>query len=618
MDFTVHGKLQTLPDDASFSAVFNMTRADFARLRKWKQDGILKEVAKVPPFTYKFPHARAKPAPSIDSEKLDWANLQGMQHSSDGTEGVIFVLLPNDEAVVVKAGQCMAAELFGSQLADHLGVRAPKVRLVKRDHAEGQAIHDAVLAFDERLAERNGKTRQMLSQPFYLIMEYAPGTSLEELHPGHELCLEIFGKVAATTSDDEGKGEQEDAVAAAAGGALSDRVQHICDELGRMVAYDFLINNFDRLPTVWDAKGNEGNVMLGKASAAKDGDDHITSVISIDNMAACIQEGFKAFEPTLAKMREAVEGMLMSESICSEAGTKATKVKAADATTPAPNAAKMRVQPAMDRIRVFLRDGKYAADGTTQLWLGLGRDIQSEGTRAIQASFLKTVQSDAYRQLVRDGLFKKWHDEIYRVFMLTGDDDRQDKVFKPGDRTWGLELVHPVWCEAVSRMCLQVAGGRAKALSLDGARGGGAAAGAGAGAAAGVAAGAAAACIATNNLRVQSSGPVSSPRLEQLRKQQRVRAPMRRGSSLLGTKPAPLHIVSHNARSILPLRADATMIINGQPFRVTATKGKHIPKLFAQKQRELGPPPDGERGFLMRSLSSFDKEETAAEEGKGD
>merc|ERR1740121_1799084 len=32
--------------------------------------------------------------------------------------------------------------------------------------------------------------------------------------------------------------------------------------LGRLMAYDMLINNFDRIPLVWSNEGNFGNVMI--------------------------------------------------------------------------------------------------------------------------------------------------------------------------------------------------------------------------------------------------------------------------------------------------------------------------------------------------------------------
>merc|ERR1712062_927972 len=34
-------------------------------------------------------------------------------------------------------------------------------------------------------------------------------------------------------------------------------------QLGRLMAFDMLINNFDRLPLAWSNEGNLGNIMLG-------------------------------------------------------------------------------------------------------------------------------------------------------------------------------------------------------------------------------------------------------------------------------------------------------------------------------------------------------------------
>merc|ERR1712113_1291903 len=51
-------------------------------------------------------------------------------------------------------------------------------------------------------------------------------------------------------------------------------------ELGRLMAFDTLINNFDRLPLAWSNEGNLGNVMLGSSLGVVVGIDQSVAPIS--------------------------------------------------------------------------------------------------------------------------------------------------------------------------------------------------------------------------------------------------------------------------------------------------------------------------------------------------
>merc|ERR1712151_577683 len=48
---------------------------------------------------------------------------------------------------------------------------------------------------------------------------------------------------------------------------------------GRFMAFDILINNFDRLPLTWSNEGNLGNIMLGSSSCAVVGIDQCVNPI---------------------------------------------------------------------------------------------------------------------------------------------------------------------------------------------------------------------------------------------------------------------------------------------------------------------------------------------------
>ena len=65
-----------------------------------------------------------------------------------------------------------------------------------------------------------------------------------------------------------------------------------CRILGRILALDVLTNNFDRLPCIWNNRGNAGNVLF-QGDAGEDNQPcsvstNSHSAIGIDNMVSCI------------------------------------------------------------------------------------------------------------------------------------------------------------------------------------------------------------------------------------------------------------------------------------------------------------------------------------------
>lgn len=122
--------------------------------------------------------------------------------------------------------------------------------------------------------------------------------------------------------------------------------------MGRVVAFDMLVNNCDRLPAIWSVGGNPGNVMFRK-------DD--SSLISIDNMPTCM--GRKADNAMVTDYLNKV---------------RATSI----AVLSQPNV----VHPDFAKIRSFLRDG-CSGHG----WLGLFIDVGDAGVCEIQHGFVEAV-----------------------------------------------------------------------------------------------------------------------------------------------------------------------------------------------------------------------------------
>ena len=63
-----------------------------------------------------------------------------------------------------------------------------------------------------------------------------------------------------------------------------------------MIGLDFITNNFDRFPVVWNNNGNPGNVMF-YGNMEEDGvaEEVANRIVAIDNMTSCISRSkFKA------------------------------------------------------------------------------------------------------------------------------------------------------------------------------------------------------------------------------------------------------------------------------------------------------------------------------------
>lgn len=285
----VGGELHRLPTEEAFVNAFAalgskagkkpITRAVFATYKGWKQRRLVKVLAEPLPFTYNFPHTNVKSWPLCSSEgdsvaTIPWERCQGVQRSSAGSEGVLFVELSNESAspwaVCIKAPAKVAAELYGTRLCQRLGISCPSMYMVSRDSEEGRSIVAALSKFDFKRPQNERHVPKVLkNHPFFLIIEYTPGIELAEQFPPHgdEWSQMVFG-------DSDQKSISSEVMP----------TSHVLESLGAIMAFDMFIHNHDRLPCIWDNKGNPGNVMF---------DASTNEPISIDNMMFCLDPHMK-------------------------------------------------------------------------------------------------------------------------------------------------------------------------------------------------------------------------------------------------------------------------------------------------------------------------------------
>lgn len=312
---------------------------------------------------YKFPHAQVVPL-GIGPEEgpPDLGECIGVAKSGEGKEGVLFIELPDDRAVVVKAPSELANEVFGAYLCDRFRqhVKSPNWKIISVDSDEGQSAIDAI-----REAPRPAAQDAMVNDFFegrthILVYEYMPATSLGENNKGRNGNDEWVNTVFGSHTQGEFTCHEE--------GNKNLR------RLGSLLAVDALLNNYDRLPCIWQNMGNTNNVMFMKNSG---------ELISIDTAISAITSNAKLvyFETVADLVRElAAEPLSQSE--------------------------------AFTKIRTLLRDGDPKAG-----WPGIGIDIGEKGVEKMQEGFLNAVHHavDGASQL--DGGLREWIDEAYQEFV---------------------------------------------------------------------------------------------------------------------------------------------------------------------------------------------------------
>merc|ERR1711904_548844 len=139
--------------------------------------------------------------------------------------------------------------LFAAKMADAMDVRTARMRVVSIEHQESAAIRSALHRATPAFADHGIQIWRIQSVPALIVMEYVSG------------CV-MMGVPA--------RDHLRDCKNAAS----------IWYGVGRLMAFDLLINNFDRLPLAWSNDGNLGNIMLSYASDSVVGIDQSVQTIT--------------------------------------------------------------------------------------------------------------------------------------------------------------------------------------------------------------------------------------------------------------------------------------------------------------------------------------------------
>eukprot|EP01113_Clastostelium_recurvatum_P039514 TRINITY_DN6041_c0_g1_i1.p1 TRINITY_DN6041_c0_g1~~TRINITY_DN6041_c0_g1_i1.p1 ORF type:complete len:398 (-),score=97.58 TRINITY_DN6041_c0_g1_i1:64-1257(-) len=186
--------------------------------------------------------------PCSDISRIDWSHVHHVKLSESGSGGVIFVVLQDvssslssssssSQSVVVIKGCLEVAQLmFTTDLARALSIPVPNVRLIQYTHPEWKDIKTKLATSHSCSETVKLKIKKELKRAFFVVMEFVSGQDIDSMQ--NEKRAEVFNQL------------------------------NTYHQMGQIIAYDLLINNYDRFPCIWANPGNPRNVIMTKQHTA--------------------------------------------------------------------------------------------------------------------------------------------------------------------------------------------------------------------------------------------------------------------------------------------------------------------------------------------------------------
>eukprot|EP01122_Echinamoeba_exundans_P014524 TRINITY_DN6600_c0_g1_i1.p1 TRINITY_DN6600_c0_g1~~TRINITY_DN6600_c0_g1_i1.p1 ORF type:complete len:380 (-),score=60.38 TRINITY_DN6600_c0_g1_i1:757-1896(-) len=214
-----------------------------------------------------------------DPHKADWSQIEDVHFSDTGAEGVIFVNTVGNGTVVLKGSATLAQDYFATLLAEELSIPVAHMRII--DYSDGTREWSDLLmhmrAWAAKNSDSNGRSKSRKGVGKRCFIE----------------CMEmIVGQQLNTISEADAtryfSGETTDSIS-------------FLTLMGRIIALDVLLNNWDRIPVIWDNEGNWGNLIVSHDSGR-------LALVGIDNGFSFISsEHEKKLDAYLSRVHKLIQ-----------------------------------------------------------------------------------------------------------------------------------------------------------------------------------------------------------------------------------------------------------------------------------------------------------------------
>jgi hypothetical protein len=170
-----------------------------------------------------------------DISKIEWSpdNVKQITRSSSGSQGVFFVQSKQGTSVLKAPYASFHSEVTSSLLSVILGIKTPRLRIIETQSNEGIALLNTIKVVDRQW---NFFPEKAFGQSHLLHRDYVYGFEFNDYEVTTLLLQNVLNDLI-----------------------LSKR---FFNQLGNLIAFDIFCNNGDRLPVVWDNRGNLGNVYI--------------------------------------------------------------------------------------------------------------------------------------------------------------------------------------------------------------------------------------------------------------------------------------------------------------------------------------------------------------------
>ena len=173
------------------------------------------------------PYNSSVSIPSSGSAR--WDKVVAVDRSDSGS--VFFVTFCNGTRSVLKGSSTVVQELFAHYLAQQMGVTVPaSLRVITYVDAEFTALKKRLTELCKDDVVKQMAIQRDLNRPFFVEMAFVPSFSIYDLS-NRGSCAIFLNKDSLV-------------------------------ELGRMMVFDVLLNNWDRIPFIWNNEGNGGNMLF--------------------------------------------------------------------------------------------------------------------------------------------------------------------------------------------------------------------------------------------------------------------------------------------------------------------------------------------------------------------